>query len=516
MKKTFYSKSAAMHFNICLIAFAVVTGIHLVNWLYNDNTMPRRPETVKLEKPATLHGRVDNEDFEIKVKKGAEIKILGARRGVMLVPERLWVELEDGSRGFIYCTDFDLEFEAQLKDKKRLTPVKVKDLKDDKIVCELKDGEVVELYCDDVYPKWPRSWKFDYLNGSTYCTYISKEKFERKYLGSTLEENDKRMLPARNVVKKGGMTYASYPMWVLDTSDGMRYAPTVIYDETGEAKSYIQESSMKRARFFLKVLPFVGPIVDVPFFNSLIQGTLYNKLPDVKGDSSLAMKVIGWILMIIYLAFVLLWLYATPMIPVLLLCMLMHNPKIFYPLSNKVLNGLMLVITIVSSYVWGALLVGWGIMWLFLLPLPFAVLFIYGFACAPLMSSAPCGRCLNCRNIETMEFIDTVYDHEYKEWNRESKYVKKLSEWTNRWTTWTNVTRKYADGHSTTTKENIQHHSETHTTSLYDDYNVLYNVTVYKNNYKCCVCGQREHSFSNTYKEIDRKYLGTHTETHVS
>jgi hypothetical protein len=31
--------------------------------------------------------------------------------------------------------------------------------------------------------------------------------------------------------------------------------------------------------------------------------------------------------------------------------------------------------------------------------------------------------------------------------------------------------------------------------------------------YECVECGQIEHNFHNTYKEIDRKYMGTHTET---
>lgn len=58
----------------------------------------------------------------------------------------------------------------------------------------------------------------------------------------------------------------------------------------------------------------------------------------------------------------LLWFYGTPMIPVLLMGVLMHNPKIFYPLNNKVLEGVIGVVAIVSTYIWAAMLVGWGIM----------------------------------------------------------------------------------------------------------------------------------------------------------
>lgn len=283
MKTKFHSREAKIHFYGCLAALAVIVGIHLVNWFFNDNTVPRNPEKVKLEKPATLHGRVNNEDFEIKVKKGHEIEILGVRKGTMTKPERLWVELEDGSRGYIYCTDFDLEYKAQLKKKKRLVDVKVKEYDGDRMVCELEDGTIKKLSCDDVYPQWPNSWKFDYLSTNSYSSYISKDKFERKYIGSTLEKNDRRLVPARYVIKKDNQTYAFYPMYVLNTSDGMRYAPTVVYNESGEAESYINEDSNKRAKFFLKIMPLVGSSVDNPLLHSLIQGTTYELLPQAKG-----------------------------------------------------------------------------------------------------------------------------------------------------------------------------------------------------------------------------------------
>lgn len=516
MKKRFHSRAAKIHFYICAIALAVTVGIHLVNWITNDNSAPICPDTVKLEKPATLHGRVNNEDFAIKVKVGHEVKILGARKGTSSVPEKLWVELEDGSRGFIYCTDFNLEYKAQLKDEKRLVPVKVKEYDGNKMVCELKDGTVKKLSCDDVYPLWPNSWKFKYLSTNTYSSYISKEKFERKYIGSTLEKNDKRMVPARYVVKKGKQTYAFYPMYVLNTSDGIRYTPTVVYDESGEAKSYINEDSRKRSKFFLKIMPLVGATVDNPLCHSLIQGSMYQISPQAKGESSLTKKILGLLIFLIYLVFVIIWLYVTPLIPVLLLCVLMHYPKILYPFSNKALFILMLVLAFACTYLWGVLLLGWGIMWLFLLPLPLVVMFAFSFVTAPVASSAPCGRCLKCRSIETMEFVDTVYDHEYKTTSKEKKYAKTLDVQKRRWQTWTDVITTYSDGSKETRKENVQDHEETRTTSLFNDYNVLYNVTVYKNNYTCCVCGQHEHNFSEKYDELKRDFLGSHTETSIS
>ena len=511
----FYSKGASTHFYACLILLGVLLGILVVNEATNDNKLPRRPEKVELDQPATLHTWVNDKDVTVSLKAGETIKILGMRSGLTYTPERVWAELEDGTRGYINCLDFDVKYEAQVSDKKNLKNVTVKEAKENTAVVELKNGTTDEIHYDDLYPIWPRKWDFKYLNSSAATAYMSKSKFEKKFIGSELDKNDRRARPARYIVNHEGQTYAYYPIWVVDPDTGMRFIPTVIYDKDGVAQSYIEERTEKRAKFFVKIWPFLGPIMDNPLGNSLIEGSMFEMLPEGKGEASLFGKILLFILLIFYAVFVLLWFYATPMIPVLLICVLMHNPKIFYPLSNKALIIITSVLAIVSVYIWAALLLAWGIMWLFLIPLPFVCLFIHSFACSPLYASAPCSRCLNCRNIESMEFVDTVYSREYQKWMRETEYVKNLNKFQKKWTTWTDVTRRYSDGSTRTTAENVQHHTQNYRTDLYDDYKVLYNVEVYQNNYSCCVCGQHEHNFSEKYIEIDRKYLGTHQETHA-
>lgn len=514
MKRTFYSDSAKSHFYICLIALAVIVGMHLVTCMTLDNSIPNNPETVKLEKAAMLEARVKGETVKIKVPKGAEIKILGASTANQLIPERLWVELEDGTRGHISCEYFDVKYEALLDGEKKPQPVEGYWEEDGHFIVQLKDGTTDKLYADDAYPIWPKSWKFKYVSGSSISSsYMSLSKFEDKYIGSTFEKNDKRQFPAKFVVNKDGLTYAYYDLTLLDTSTGLRHTPTIVYNNEGVAESYILGNPQKRAKIFLKYMPFVGKIVDVPFLNVLIRGSFYNLAADGRGEAGLLGKIIAIIFAIIAGAFLLLWLYGTPMIPVLLMGVLMHNPKIFYPLNNKVLGGLISVVAIVSTYIWAALLVGWGIMWLFLLPIIFASIFVTTFVSSPLIPDAPCARCLKCRNIESMNFVDSVYDHEYEKWMRETEYVKKISEKERKYKTWNQVTWRRGDGSTYTTNENVQNHTQIITTSLYDDYKVLYNVKVYQNNYSCVVCGQHEHNFSEKYTEIDRKYMGTHTET---
>lgn len=516
MKKTFYSNSAEFHYYVCLIGMLVLLGILFVNSFVKENKLPRRPEVVKVDNATVLYARVNDKNVEVKVKAGTEVKVLGAVEGSYAShPERLWVELEDGTRGDIPCTAFDVKYKAQMKDSKKMKKVEVKGIKDDQFICILGDGQEKEFNFDDVYPQWPKSWDVRYLSSSNSSYYISKSKFEKKFIGSEIGKNDRRYRPARYVVKQDGVLYACYPIWIINKSDGMRYKPTVRYDESGVAVSYYNESSLKRAKMLVKILPFLTFASDSSLGADLIEGSMYTFGGPSKEASNLIVKIFVWLLAIIYLAFVLLWLYATPMIPVLLIGVLMHYPKVFHMFSNGALRSLILIVSAVLSYLWLTLLVVWGIPSLFVLPMLFIPLAITMFVCGPLGSGVPCGRCPDCHNIEPMKFVESVYSSEYIKWMRETEYVKKIGEKKRKYKTWTDVTKHWSDGSTTHSQENVQYHTETIRTDLYDDYNVLYNVTVYQNNYRCQVCGHMEHDFSEKYKEIDRKYMGTHQETTV-
>ena len=173
----FYSKGASTHFYACLILLGVLLGILVVNEATNDNKLPRRPEKVELDQPATLHTWVNDKDVTVSLKAGETIKILGMRSGLTYTPERVWAELEDGTRGYINCLDFDVKYEAQVSDKKNLKNVTVKEAKENTAVVELKNGTTDEIHYDDLYPIWPRKWDFKYLNSSYLSNSANSKSF---------------------------------------------------------------------------------------------------------------------------------------------------------------------------------------------------------------------------------------------------------------------------------------------------------------------------------------------------
>ena len=101
-------------------------------------------------------------------------------------------------------------------------------------------------------------------------------------------------------------------------------------------------------------------------------------------------------------------------------------------------------------------------------------------------------------------------------WNKEQEFRKVLGESRRTWKSWTEHTTTYTDGSKKTSTSDHKNHEEVTRTLLYDDYDVLYHVTVYKKTHECQFCGELEYTFDNKYKEIDRRYRGQHTTTSTS
>ena len=62
-------------------------------------------------------------------------------------------------------------------------------------------------------------------------------------------------------------------------------------------------------------------------------------------------------------------------------------------------------------------------------------------------------------------------------------------------------TTTYTDGSKKTSTSDHKNHEEVTRTLLYDDYDVLYHVTVYKKTHECQFCGELEYTYDNKYKD---------------
>lgn len=517
MKLPFFkTKAARKHFFINLSILILLSAIFLVDIIARDNTLPKDPVTYVAEKPMKVMSRFDRDTVYTKVKKGEVLQILGYDEANWGSPTTFWVQTQDGMRGVVPCCEMGVPMGIWNDDTKQYDEVEILriDYKEHKYNCRLADGEKKELKFDKVTPLFPDTLKVKHLEAISEC-YVSREKFEREYLGFTYAENEKKNNPALYVAKQKDSLLVIYPMSVINLENGNRYRPIVAYHED-KAESVRYDYYNDRSDWLIRIWPGLGAIMDNGLASYIIGGSMYEVTPQIGEHLSTIEKIGTYALAVVLIIFILLWLFVTPMIPVFLIGCLMHVRQVFYPLNDKVLGMVVSIVAIISTYIWATMMLAWGMMLLFLVVYIFVGLFVTGYVCAFLETGVPRGRCPGCRSIDSITFKDSKFHSEYTKWMRETEYVKLVSQKTQKWQTWTQRTTTYGDGHQTSERINVQDHKRVISTHLYDDYKVLYHVDVYENTYKCPVCGYIEHSYPEKYTELERKYLGTHTETTTS
>ena len=511
------------HFLKCLLGFVILTLVLLAGVVLTLVSKPKPYVVYVAEKKLTIESILMPRDtIWTNVRKGEELKVFGYKAGSTYKQPSLWVETQDGVRGMLSVVQLNVPLKAWNEKTKAMDDVTLLgiDNADWKYKCRFSDGEVCELGFDEVEPVLPEAMTRNLIAklGSTY-NYMSRDKFERLYMGRTLAENDQVYQPATAIAQYKDTLRATYPVTVIDMKTGKRYRPTVTYDKSQCAVSYTLNWENDRSDWFIATLPLMQFVVDNPLVSFLLEGSYLEQTPiaGVEANNQEWWKTLHWyVLAVLVLIPIFIWLFLTPFLPTLLIGVLLHFRRVFYPFGNKTMLLVTLIVTLFSTYIWILAMLAWGMYSLFLLFYLWPMQKFYRLAVRPLWNYIPHLRCPGCRSIEAFEHIKTELDHEYDQWLKESEYRQKLSENTRRWQSWTETVTTYSDGSKKSSKSNFKNHREVTTTSLYDDYEVLYHVTVYKKTFECSFCGELEYDTYSNYKEIDRKYVGQHTSTSTS
>lgn len=525
MKLNLFSKFsfAKEHFLKCLLWFVVLSVVLVAGVVMTLTTTPKPYVVYVTEKRLTIESVLTPENTVCtRVSKGEELKVFGYRAGSTYKQPSLWVETMDGVRGMLSVVQLDVPLRAWNKRTKSMDEVTLLSIDDTdwKYKCRFSDGEVRELGFDDVEPVLPEAMTRNQIAklGTTY-NYMSLDKFERKYLGETLAENDKEFQPATAVAWYKDTLMAAYSVTVIDVKTGKRYRPTVAYDKSRTAVSYTLNWEKDRSDWFISKLPLMQFVMDNPLVSFLLEGSYLEQTPlaSIEENNQKWWKMLHWYaLAVLVLIPIMIWLFLTPFLPTMLIGILLHFRKVFYPLGNKTMLLVTLLVTLLSTYIWILAMLAWGMYSFCLLLYLWPMQKFYRLAVRPLWNYIPHLRCPGCRSIEAFEHVKTELDHEYDQWFKESEFRQKLDESTRRWQSWTETTTTYSDGSKSSSKSNFKNHKEVTTTSLYDDYEVLYHVKVYKKTFECSFCGELEYDTYSQYKEIDRKYKGQHTSTSTS
>lgn len=350
--------------------------------------------------------------------------------------------------------------------------------------------------------------KYEY-NGGDY--YLSKKKFEEKYIGKTFEENEKLYRPAILVKKTPKGLSAQYDLRVFDKNDGKFYSPTITY-ENGVATSYTTDYIRMPNSFFLKYLPLVSTFLDMDFFSQLISSNAF-EIGDIDKDSHpIWFKIAGYILLVFVLIGVVGFLFfLNQIIPFLMFGLLRFRyPLIF--ISNNIFQKIIWAVIIICTYIWLVLGLCYPLHWWYFIP----ILLIATWWLTPKIlewfDDFPSNRCPECKSLYTIEYDSEEFMREYQEWRKETKSTRIGSRSSSEWVHDTEIT-KWSDG--STSSRAVNQRKVTHTTNTYnnDVYDVLYLVREYKQTYKCEHCGFEEYGSRKESKELDRKYKGSYIDT---
>ena len=503
-----------------ILGIVTLTGIFITHRILMNSGLPENPQQLVLDRDITMYSNKGIDSTIVRLHKGDTVSYLGVDAGSVNIPVSFFVQTRDGLRGMI--STYDLGYPMLRKNNEDTMQVTVLGLKKEEkgsiryhynIRCG--DGTEHTTLLDQIRPILPDSLrKLQLRSKSDY--YMTREKFERLYIGQTLGANDSLYRPAVNIYKTKTGWEAYFPnLCLVDTKKGETLWPIVVYNSDKVAIGYRPFGKNSNNRYIVKYMPLLGKIVDIDLLAMLIEGPFYqNRLYGLdyyipKQHSTFKqIPLWEWLQLGVYIVFGLIWVFLFHTFIMLLLEAGLYIRHLYYPLPDKVLILLFAVVAFVSTYAWFALITVWGALWFFS-----PIVLVAGYRSfnrsVQYLDTAPHARCMKCRRMFTNKFLKREFIREYEEWDDESVAIDSHTE---RWQTWTEVTTKYGDGRTTTGKENVRNHSRTTTT--YDDYKVLYKVKEYEISFRCSECGNIEKIVDHDYQELRREYVGRSTSTH--
>lgn len=491
----------------CCVIASILLFTGLCKALSQKNSLPQKESRFTVQQKTKMEFLLGNDTTYLTLAKGESVRFLGYRRASYYFPHKFLVETDDGQRGYINISDLDVPFVHE-KDGDTLHIKKI-DSKKRRYIYTKPDGKEGELGFEKVYPVLSDTLPYLIVSKDGEY-YMSIEKFERLYIGKSIEEVDAHYIPASQIYhdKKGTRAYF-YNYMIFNEKTGHFNHPLVTYNDSLIATSYELIGNRGNSGGLMKILPLVTKILDIPFFSGLIRGSFYvPRIPGMslaKADQRIWQM---WVVGIFTLLLNLIWWFLAAAFPAVLIGFLIRFNYLFYHLSDGVLIIIISILALVSFYIWCVLMLSYGMLW-FLLPIIFfASLWAYRLACTPL-DTIPHDRCLGCRRMYSNYLDHSDLIKEYDQWEERSFLEDSYKSGERRWQTYTET--RYSDGHTETS--NRRDHKEITTTHVYGTYNCLVHYWHYEHHYYCDYCGYDEVVPETKEQILEKHKIGTHSTT---
>ena len=503
---------------IPLLLVALI-AIYVFNALTETKKFPETPIQITLDKDITLITGPVKEEHTYALHKGETVSYLGFKTEGVNELNRMYVQTIDGIRG---CFDSYLlgypVIHTKSHDTVTIIATNVGSGSYSKARVRYSDGHEGEVNYNKLGTILPYELR-ELLFASSGACYLSESKFQDLYVGQTLDICDKLNHPALFINRESDGTAQAYygNLFVFKPSEGLFYHPIVYTDNSSVITDYKLVSPYGNNKVLLKILPFAQSIIDCNLFASVINNTLYSSSAKYFDQSTSSFKWTYWVVFIVFGLFGIIWIFCSGLFILLILKTISICRWSFYPIGNRILKWVFGLITLVCVYIWFVLIMTWGLIWPLALVMLAISLILFFKQTRYLSDVIPHGRCVQCRRVGTMQFIERVFIKEYDEWREEdvrgdvvssgSKLLK---------TTWTETT--YSDGSKKISDK--KEHTRDYQTYLIHHYSVLYHVKLYHDIFICSCCDKEERRPFEDLTELERKRIGvstvTETQDHVT
>ena len=476
-----------------------------------------RPEII-INKTLSLKTGMQSDEQKVLLHEGDTVSLLGYVNTSSLELGQLFVETKDGLRGYVF--GYELGYPV-VREKERDTVVILKSTTErisQYALIRCADGQEIEFSKSKLNVIYPDEF-IPFELGSERDCYLSENKFKNLYVGKALQECDSLIMPSLFVNKKKDGTYESYfdNLNVFNLEDGLFHMPILYADADMIVQDYEFVKTYGNNSFFLKRLPYVEKLIDCDFFARIIASPFYAihypfGLFEFGTEPEGWHKVLGWIIVIFYMLFGILWALCTEAILILFMRLALQWRWSFYICNNEMVKILFALAAIASTYVWFVLILTYGLTWIvawIVIPVSY---FLYRYATKQLKDTIPHERCPECKRIGEIILTKTNLVDEYDKWETECEKGDLLSSKKIRvGSHHTEIT--YSDGH-------VEKHDNYEDYKIENEYKikiyeVCYHIKIYEDIYTC-ICGYSESSERSERRMISKKYIGESTTTETS
>lgn len=460
---------------------------------------------------------------------GSEVFVLGYDVSAAL----LWVQTANGERGLIPYDAVEKELlvietiggKHEISVGENLIFVS-RDDKEHVITAVTADGTQIQLKRTDFDNAVPvmaaDKLKYSYLGHRVPCLMTEKTA-DKKLIGMTLANIEKRIAPARYIRNENGSSIAQLQMRVFDRTTRTFAVPCVVVTD-GKVSSveYINRSSWSGKysikTWLLAKMPGGGMAVD------LLRFTVQEPIYDIFNSDSMVVRMIrnGWIekvnpdkiptalvvilaLLFLFFSYVIplaAYYWFTPLIIVILLYILLHRPWPLKFVSNLVMIFVVLGLLIVGCYLW--LLKVCVLLNSSLLVVTAGVVLLavkLGAMSLDLIDR----RCVDCKHIDSYELDHTDYGQPRQEWRFETE-SHLLDTHTVEKGGWVTALVPSSIGYD---KKRVRKETVTVTRTRHDKYKVLYLIEPYVAYFKCKYCGTIRRSSGENLTVLEKIDLGS-------